>query len=352
MFVKTRHLEGRTMNRPCRMAALALLLASAPALAQPLATITVAPTADSAVYVAEGVAEAVRQSVIAAQVPGRVTEVRVRAGDAVKAGQLLIRLDARTAADQVASSQAQVAAAQAQLEAARRDYERNKRLYEKRYISQAAMEQAETQFKAAEAQARASMAQAGVAATQSTYTTLTAPYAGTVASVSAEVGDMATPGTALVALYDPGELRVVAQLPASHAANLAADKPVRVTLSGGEKSRALEVSRVTVLPTINPATHTREVRVPLPAGTEGIAPGMFARVAFPLATAAAPRLTVPASAVVRRPEFTAVYTVDASGRAQLRQVRLGREAGGAVEVAAGLAPGDRVAVDAVAAARQ
>ena len=109
--------------------------------------------------------EAVRQSAIAAQVPARIVEMRVRAGDTVKAGQVLVRLDPRTAADQLASSQAQVAAAQAQLEAARNDFERNRRLFEKQYISQAAMEQAEAQFKAAQAQAKATTAQAGVAST-------------------------------------------------------------------------------------------------------------------------------------------------------------------------------------------
>ncbi len=61
---------------------------------------------------------------------------------------------------------------------------------------------------------------------------------------------------------------------------------------------------------------------------------------------------MPASAVVRRPEFTAVYVVDAGGRAQLRQVRLGRASGASVEVLAGLVPGDRIAADPVAAARQ
>ncbi|MCC6194846.1 MAG: efflux RND transporter periplasmic adaptor subunit [Burkholderiales bacterium] len=340
-------------SRPHWIAALVWLWFTTPALGAPLATYTVAPSAGSAVYVAEGVVESVRQSAIAAQVPARITDVRVRAGDAVKAGQVLIRLDARTAADQVASSQAQVAAAQAQLDAARRDYERNRRLSEKRYISQAAMEQAEASFKAAQAQARASIAQAGVASTQSTYTILTAPYAGIVAAVTAEVGDMATPGTPLVTVYDPAVLRVVAQLPESHVADLAEGKPVLVALPGGDgKPRALEVLPVTVLPTINAATHTREVRVPLPAGTRGVAPGMFTRVTFPLATTAEPRLTVPSGAIVRRPEFTAVYVVDASGRARLRQVRLGRDTGHGVEVAAGLAPGERVAVDAVAAAGQ
>ena len=341
-------------NPMSKLAALALVCAvSLAATAAPLATLTVATAVGNASYTAEGVTEAVRQSVIAAQIPARITEMRVRAGDAVKAGQVLVRLDARTATDQVASSQAQVAAAQAQLESARREHERNRRLYDQHYISQAAMEQAETQFKAAEAQARASIAQAGVASTQSTYTTLIAPYAAVVASVNAEVGDMASPGMPILTLYDPAELRVVAQLPESYVPSIVSTKPVLITIAGiAAERQAIEATRVTLLPTANPATHTREARLALPSTIQGVSPGMFSRVTFPLAGAAAPRITLPLSALVRRPEFAAVYVVDANGRPQLRQVRLGRETADLVEIAAGLAPGDRVAVDATAASRQ
>ena len=80
----------------------------APAAAAPLETLVVAAAKADRTYTAEGVVEAVRQSAIAAQVPARIIEMRVRAGDQVKAGQVLVRLDPRTAADQLATSQANV----------------------------------------------------------------------------------------------------------------------------------------------------------------------------------------------------------------------------------------------------
>ncbi len=323
------------------------------AMAAPLQTVTVAPAAAQRSHTAEGVVEAVRQSAIAAQVPARITEIRARAGDAVKGGQLLVRLDARTASDQLAASQAQVAAAQAQLDAARKDFERNRRLFEKRYISQAAMEQAEAQFKAAEAQARSTTAQAGVASTQTSFTTLVAPYSGIVAVVNAEVGDMASPGLPLMTIYDPTELRVVAQLPESYAQHLVRDQPVRISFAGGpDGPRIVETTRMVLLPTADPSTHTRQVRLTLPAGLPGLAPGLFARASFALALPDAVRISVPTRSLVRRPEFSAVYVIDANGHAQLRQVRPGRETGDKVEILTGLRPGDRVAVDPVAAASQ
>jgi membrane fusion protein, multidrug efflux system len=330
-------------------AVLATLLS--PAGAATLATVVVAPVAGDRPYVAEAVVEAVRQSAIAPQIPARVVEFKVRAGDAVKAGQVLVRLDPRAAVDQVTASQAQVAAAQAQLDAARRDYERNQRLFNKQYISQAAMDQAEAQFKAAQAQTKATIAQAGVATTQSSFTTLVAPYAGVVAGVTAELGDMATPGMPLLTLYDPTELRAVATVPESYVAQFAAGRPVKIELAGGAAGpRVVEATGIVVLPTSDAATHTRAVRLALPRTAQGVAPGTFARASFPLTASGPGRLTIPAATVVRRPEFNAVYVVNADGRPQLRQVRLGRETPAGVEVLAGLQAGEKIAVDPVAAA--
>ena len=69
---------------------------------------------------AEGVVEAVRQATLGAQVAGRIVELAVKAGDPVRAGQVLARIDARTAEQAVAASRSQVAEAEANLANARR----------------------------------------------------------------------------------------------------------------------------------------------------------------------------------------------------------------------------------------
>jgi multidrug efflux pump subunit AcrA (membrane-fusion protein) len=78
---------------------------------------------------------------------------------------------------------------------------------------------------------------------------------------------------------------------------------------------------------------------------------MFARVWLPGSVGVTTRLSVPASAVVRRSELNAVYVLGADGRPLLRQVRLGPPSGDRVEVLAGLGEGERVALDPQAAAR-
>lgn len=332
-----------------------LMLLSVGAQAADLATAKVREQSGGGVYVAEGVVEAVSQSVIAAQVAGQIAQLTVKAGDRVRQGQLLVRIDSQSAAQQASASQAQVAAAAAQLEVARKELERQQQLFKKNYLSQAALDQAEAQFKATEAAVRGSKAQAGVASTQTGFYVLSAPYSGTVASVSAEVGEMALPGKVLLTIYDPGEMRVVASLPQSRVAQLAAQPVVRLELPAmPEERRWLQATSVTVLPTADAASQSVQVRLALPRAAVALTPGLFARAHFPLAPLAAgqpSRLLVPQRAVVRRSELSAVYVVTTEGQPQLRQVRLGRTQGDEVEVLAGLAAGENIALDPVAATR-
>ena len=340
-----------------RLAALALAGLFAVALGAPAAAAdaTVGSTLDVALRdipqaaPAEGVVEAVRQSTLAAQVAGRVVELAVKAGDTVRAGQLLVRVDARTADQAVAASLSQVAEAEANLANARRKYERNRDLLAQKFVSQAALDQAEAEYKAAQAQVAALKAGAVQASAQQSYTTITAPYAGVVAATSVEVGDMATPGRELVTVFDPRELRVVATVPQATLTLWKRDLPIVVEVPALRK--VLTPTRVTVIPLADAKTHTVRVRLDLPP-TEGMLPGQFARASFPVGTVRA--IAVPASALVRRGELTAVYVVGADGRPLLRQVRTGEThangpAGPLVEILSGLAAGERIAANPVQA---
>jgi RND family efflux transporter MFP subunit len=307
----------------------------------------------------DGVVEAVRQTVVAAQVPGAVVALTVKAGDSVKAGQVLARLDARAAQQTAAAGDAQVRAAQAELEVASREVERQRQLFAKQYISRAALDRAEGQFKTTEAQVAAQLAQAGASRTQSGFYVLTAPYNGVVAEVSVVMGDMAMPGRALMTLYDPAAMRVTAPVPQSAVARLAmagAEKGVRIELPGQSGERAAQTPlRVTVLPSADPTTHTVPVRFDLAAGVgllpgAGLTPGMFARVWLPGAGSGEARLYLPASSLVRRAELNAVYVLDSAGKTNLRMVRIGRSSAEGVEILAGVSAGDKVAADPQAAA--
>jgi RND family efflux transporter MFP subunit len=262
---------------------------------------------------------------------------------------LATKIPARTADQAVAASLSQVAEAEANLANAKRKYERNRDLLAQKFVSQAALDQAEAEYKAARAQVAALKAGAVQASAQQSYTTIAAPYAGVVGGTSVEVGDMATPGRELVTVFDPRELRVVATVPQATLTLWKRDLPIVVEVPA--LRQALTPTRVTVIPLADARTHTVRVRLDLPP-TDGMLPGQFARVRFPVGSFRA--IAVPASALVRRGELTAVYVVGADGRPLLRQVRTGETladgpAGPLVEILSGLAAGERVAANPVQA---
>jgi len=283
-----------------------------------------------------------------------VIGLEVKSGDTVKAGQVLARLDARAAEQTAAAGAAQVQVARAAEEASRSELERQRQLFAQNFISRAAFDRFETQYKSTHAEVAAQVAGASASRTSSGFYVVKAPYAGVVADVVVVLGDMAMPGRPLMTVYDPGALRVSINVPQSAAASLNGAGTVRVELPGMPAERAwLALTTTQVLPTADPATHTVEVRLDLPMQVQGIKPGMFVRAWLPAAASASgeQRLYVPQQAVVRRAEVAGVYVVGADARPILRQVRLGRAVGPEIEILAGIAAGERIALDPQAAAR-
>ncbi|WP_423681761.1 efflux RND transporter periplasmic adaptor subunit [Undibacterium sp. WLHG33] len=319
-----------------------------------LVTVPVRATNDGASFVADGVVEAVRQTGIAAQISGAIVDLPVKAGDTVKAGQLLVRMDARAANQEAKASQAQVDAARASLIVAQKDYERQKQLFAKNYISQAQLDRAESQFQTASAQASAQIAQAGAVKTQSGFYVLAAPYAGVVSEVPVMLGDMAMPGRTLMTVYDPVAMRVTATVPQERVAEIAAEQKIMVEIPGMPASqRLIPASKLTVLPMVDAATHTAQIRLELPQKISGLAPGMFARVSLRSKSVSGEvnRLYVPLKSVFRRAELNAVYVVNSQGKPILRQVKLGPVSGNEQEVLSGVSAGEQVAADPLVATR-
>ncbi|WP_153111603.1 efflux RND transporter periplasmic adaptor subunit [Propionivibrio limicola] len=311
------------------------------------APVTQTPAAD--VYVADSTLQAIRQSVVSAQVSGRVLQLAVRAGDAVKAGQVIVRIDDRELVSSEASARAATSEAQANLARAELDLKRAQELAKRNFVSAAALDQAENAVNASRARVSSLRANAEAASTTRSHAVVTAPYDGYVASTSVDVGDMATPGKPLLTLFEPGKLRAVSYVPDTEMARLRArlsTTPPEIELSG----KVVTGAQTTVLPAADPGTRTTEIRVDLPTGVAAV-PGQFARTRFALpAVESVHRLSIPAAAVLRRGELTAVYVKTADGRFQQRQVRLGeamRE--GRVEILSGLKAGEHVALEPVKA---
>jgi RND family efflux transporter MFP subunit len=311
--------------------------------------VPVTQTVVAGIYVADATIQAVKQSVVSAQVAGRVLQLLVRSGDAVKAGQVIVRLDDRELGAAEASSQAATYEAQANLARAELDFKRTQELARRNFVSTAALDQAENQVKALRARVDSLRASAGAASATRSHAVVTAPYDGFVAATQVDVGDMAMPGKPLITLFQPGKLRAVAYVPEARMEGLRAG--LSTTPPEIELGRQIVVgTQTTILPTADPGTRTTEIRVDLPASVQAM-PGQFARTRFAMAKAGTvQRLSIPEAAVLKRGELTAVYVKTADGRFQQRQIRLGEALpDGRIEVLAGLRAGENVALDPVKA---
>ncbi|MBW6496135.1 MAG: efflux RND transporter periplasmic adaptor subunit [Burkholderiaceae bacterium] len=297
----------------------------------------------------DGALQPVRQSTLAAQTQARVLAVKVRAGDRVRAGQVLVSLDNREAAAGVRQSSAQEAQVQAALDEARAAHARNRRLLQQGFISQAAMDAADAQLRQAEAQRSQAGASSTLRQLASSYATLVAPYDGVVTAVMVERGELAAPGRPLVELHGNDRLRALAYVPASVALALGPQPRVTLLLPApvGTIARRLEEVVGTIVPSADPSSATVELRVDLPAEESRLfLPGQ--RIKIHTSGAAESMLVIPRAALLMRGELQAVY-VAAHERFVLRAVRLGRDLGERVEVLAGLRAGEKIALDPVRA---
>jgi RND family efflux transporter MFP subunit len=296
----------------------------------------------------DGVVQPVKQSTISAQAGGRIATLNVKAGDKVRAGQLLATVDDREAQTGVQRSQAQMAQAQAELRNAQANFDRTRDLQSKGFVSAAALDTADAQLKSA----LAGRDQAGAGAAQSAltqgFTRVSAPFEGWVLLTHVEAGDLAVPGKPLLTLYAPLPLRAVVQVPVSRSGVARSAGVVEVRVNSGGAAQWIRPTSSITVPTADPVSQTIEWRLELPAeAAKTLLPGQQVRVRF--TGGQAERSMVPASAVLRRGELTAVYVASPKGFV-LKAVRLGAEHGtDGVEVLAGLTMGDLMALDPVKA---
>lgn len=295
-------------------------------------------TVVAATFAASGTAEPLRQAMLSTKLMATVTAVLVQEGDVVRAGQPLVRLDARD----LAARGAQVAASVAEAEAVRRDAEaqaaRIRALWADSAATRVQLDAVETGLARATAGVRAARAAAGELRATASHAVVRAPFAGVVTQRLVDPGAFAAPGAPLVALQDAARLRI-----AAHAAPDAVRALRRGdTLAATVEGRAARAVVEGIVPAAGGNLYT--VNALVPNGDRALLPGSAATLALPLGTRRA--LVVPAAALVREGDLVGVTVRGPQGDAT-RWVRTGAplDADGAlVEVTAGLRPGDRIVV--------
>ena len=308
------------------------------AAARKLETATVTSrTAASRVEI-EGVVVGRIEAVLSSRLAAPVAEVRAVPGETVRAGTVLVRLEARETDAALEGARAALESAKASLALAKKNRARFERLAERGAAAAMELDRATQDEAGASAAVASAQALARRAETDRGQAALVAPFDAVVVEKMVSPGDLAAPGRPLVRLASASGRRVEAAPGEAEAALVKPGDALEVVIGG----RTITGRVAEIVGAVDPSTRRRTIRVDLPAGEEPPI-GSFARLL--LAGPATPRLLVPDKAVVARGGLEIAWAVGPDGRVVLRYVRTGSRAGGSVEVRSGLQAGERVVLD-------
>lgn len=300
-------------------------------------TVTVvSSTPIDSVYETTGTVRSDRTSLVASRAMGAVTSLLVREGDWVRAGQLLLTIDDRDAAQRVRAATMAMESAKQNTELSERTWQRYKNLYEAKALTRQEMDQIETQKKVADTEYQRAKAMADEARAYQSFTRVTAPVAGRVTEKRIDIGSMANPGMPLLVIEGGGSSYIETSIDAGMGGKVKTGMDVEAEIETFD--RPVQGTVREVLPAVDPQSRTFTVKV----GLREIRPrsGLFARVKIPVGKQDAIR--VPDQAIVQKGQLTGVFAVDAQGIVTYRLVRAGAASAGYTEILSGLEPGDRI----------
>ncbi|MBS7807542.1 efflux RND transporter periplasmic adaptor subunit [Variovorax sp. PCZ-1] len=239
-----------------------------------------------------GSLKAVNSALVKARVSGELQGLVVREGDAVKAGQVIARVDSSEYAARVRQAQETADAAQAQISIAQRSFDNNKALVDQGFISRTALDTSQASLQSAQANHKAALAALDVAKKSVQDTVLVAPITGIISQRLAQPGERVGIDARVVEIVDLSRLELEAPLAASDSVQVRVGQTARLKLEGRSEEIAATVTR------INPSASAsnRSVLVYLSvAALPGLRQGLFAQGT--LDTVKETVLAVPLSAV-------------------------------------------------------
>jgi len=296
---------------------------------------------------------------IRSQVGGFLLKREFTDGEAVKAGDVLFRIDPRSYEASLARAKAQEAQAQATLTQATENFTRVEGLAARQVSTQKALEDATAAREQSTAALASAKADVQTAELNLEYTVIKAPIAGlTSIEASPPQGTLVQPQQTVltrITQLDPayvyftttdGELRELTEINRKRAKPLTEDD-VTVKLRFGNGDVYPFDGRVDISSSIvDPRTGTVQIRAVFPNDKRGLLPGQFVRVEI-IGVTMPSAVLVPKTAIVQGPQGAAVYVVDANDVAEARPVQLDREVEKGWIVKSGLKAGERVVTDGV-----
>jgi RND family efflux transporter MFP subunit len=251
----------------------------------PASTLTQVELANSDVMKAElrditqglavsGTVKAVNYAVIKARVAGELKEVVAREGDAVKAGDVLARIDPTEYQRRWQQAVETASAAKSQMEIAQRQWDINKSLVDRGFISKMAMDNSDASYQGAVASHKAAIAGADVARKALDDATLRAPFAGIVSGRAAQVGERVAIDAKIMELVDLSQLEVEVPLSPSESMDVRVGQIASLQVEDRKETVGAKVKRISP----SAQTGSRSVLIYLALDkAEGLRHGLFAK---------------------------------------------------------------------------
>lgn len=280
------------------------------------------------------------ESPLAFQVSGQITNRYVQAGDRVRAGQPLFRVDSRDAMDQVDAARSSVISAQASYKLASSTLSRYQALHRENAISDLAMDQTQSQYDVAAAQLQQAKATLSRSQNNLGYTTLRADRNGVIGSTMYEVGQVVSAGTPVVLVVDDRQKEVHISLTEKQYNQYSVGMPCTVTfwalpnviVHGVIKEKAASPDA---------ATGTYDTKVSLADCPDEVTLGMTAQVSMDDNLSGNKSVVIPLTAIATQSSQPSVWVVE-NGRVKLVKVTVGKYGNDSVEITSGLKSGDKV----------
>ncbi len=316
---------------------------------RPVRIISVEKSGGGDVVSLTGTVQAQTDVNLAFRIDGRMVERLVNLGDAVKAGQVVARLNPDTERSALQAARADLVAAQGQLVEARNNFNRQQRLLEQGFISKAAFDGVAQTLQTAQSRVTASQAQVAIAENRLGYTELRSDAPGVVTRVGAEPGEVVAAGRMVVEMARDDGRDAVFDVPPRLKDAAPANPEITVALTTDPKvvaqGRVREVS-----PRADPVTGTFKVRVGLIDPPAGLRLGSTVTGRMRIDGVAG--MEIPATALIQSQGQAAVWVVDpATQTVSLRNIGVAKFDPAIVVVSDGLLAGDLVVTAGVHALR-
>lgn len=286
--------------------------------------------------------EATETANISTRVMGNMVKLHVKVGDQVQAGQVLATINNQDMNARRAQAEAMIAEAEANLQSAQKDYNRFTALFNQQSASEKELDNVTLQYNAAKARVEAARQMRNEVTAMMNYTTLVAPFAGTIIQKHAESGTLVSPGMPVLTIEKKASYQVTAAIPETEISKIKLRDQARLYVKSTDRTFYGSVTEINPSSQFSGGQYIVKISVP-EKENQGLYSGMYVNVFIEKAGDTQNhtehnKILVPQSAIIYKDQLEGLYTVSNTGTALLRWVRLGKVYGEDIEVLSGLNP--------------